>query len=70
MRAGPTGARTAAETAARLVAAYGELRQVAALLDSLAAALSAGGCLPAALHVVRHPAFEHALHQVQTLLLG
>jgi hypothetical protein len=52
------------------VAAYGELRQVAALLDSLAAALSAGGCLPAALHVVRHPAFEHALHQVQTLLLG
>jgi hypothetical protein len=56
---------TAAETAALLVKAYGELRQAELVLHSLAAALSGENCdETAALRIVDSAAFEDALFKV------
>ena len=56
----------AAEVAARMVRAYGELRQVEQLLASLAAAASAqDSCSEAAGAVLERPAFTDALDRVR-----
>lgn len=59
------GAAVAAGVAARLVRSYAELRRLQELLESLAAALAASACPPAAARVACSASVTDALRQAR-----